>query len=125
MMTRTETPPLLLAAALLCVACSAGCEELKNALSPSRSVTYHVTGTGPADITYASSDGATSQRSNQSLPWNSFMSSAMKDQFAYVSAQKGAGTGCITAEIKVDDKTFETATSCGAFVIATASGTLK
>lgn len=102
-----------------------GCTELKNALSPSRDVTYHVTGSGPVSITYNSSDGTTSQRSNQALPWNSFMSGAMKDQFAYVSAQRGSGSGCITAEIKVDNKTFETATSCGAFVIATASGTLK
>lgn len=121
--TTTRIPAAL---ALAIAVASAGCDELRNALSPSRDVTYHVTGSGPASlITYASSDGATSQRSDQTLPWQSFMSGAQKDQFAYVSAQKGTGAGCITAEIKVDGKTVETATSCGAFAIATASGTLK
>lgn len=104
------------------VLASVGC---KNPLSTSREVTYHVTGAGPADMTYASSDGATAQRSNQALPWSSFMSSASVGDFAYLSAQRGSGSGCITAEIKIDGKFFESATSCGAFVIASASGTVK
>lgn len=97
----------------------------KNPLSPNREVTYHVTGTGRADVTYASSDGSTSQSNNVTLPWNSFMSGAKKGEFAYISAQKDSSSACVTVEIKVDGKTFESSLSCGPFSIATASGTLK
>jgi len=103
----------------------AGLSACKNPLSPNREVTYHVTGTGRADVTYASSEGSTSQRNNVTLPWNSIMSSAQTGQFAYLSAQKDNSSACVTLEIKVDGKKFESSLSCGPFAIATASGTLK
>lgn len=109
------------------VACStltvAGCD--KNPFSVSRDVTYAVTGSGPADITYQAASDATAQGADQVLPWTRSLSGAKQGDFVYVSAQKGAGSGCITAAIRVNNDVFQSATSCGPFVIATASGTLK
>jgi hypothetical protein len=45
--------------------------------------------------------------------------------FAYISAQKDGGSGSVTATIYVDDNIFKTATSTGAYVISTASGSVQ
>jgi len=96
----------------------------KNILSPSRDVILIVSGSGTADLTMAVGD-FDSQRSDVALPFQTGAFSAKKGDFVYISAQKNGSTGCVSVEIRVDGKSFGGNTSCGAFVIATASGTLE
>lgn len=98
---------------------AAGCDSITGASN----IEYRVSGNaGRASITYQSSDGGTSQTTNSTLPW-SYSWKAAKDDFLYVSAQNSNATGCVTAEIYRKSELLDVATSCGAFVIATASGT--
>lgn len=102
-----------------CTIAFAGC----NAITGASNIEYRVSGSAArASLTYESAGGGTSQESNRTLPWShSFR--AERDAFLYVSAQNSGQTGCVTAEIYKNGDRLESATSCGAFVIATASGT--
>jgi hypothetical protein len=97
-----------------------GCD---NVLNPSRDVVLKVTGTGLADLTMTVGDFE-SQRSDVALPYVSGAFTGKRGDFVYISAQKGSGSNCITVAIEVDGKHFGGNTSCGAFVIATASGAI-
>ncbi|MCK4760716.1 MAG: hypothetical protein KAW12_00855 [Candidatus Aminicenantes bacterium] len=86
-------------------------------------VEYKITGTARrVDITYASAENSTSQKSNVRLPW-SFTRSANTGDFLYLSAQNDTSHGSVTVSIYKDGKLYKTATSSGAYVIATVSGT--
>ena len=87
-------------------------------------VEYRVTGTAlTVDLTIENEDGGTSQYSDQSLPW-SYSYTGRTDNFVYVSAQNQGATGTVTATIYIDGDVFKTSTSSGAYVIATASGSI-
>jgi hypothetical protein len=58
------------------------------------------------------------------LPW-AFDTVLNPGDFVYISAQNSGSTGCVTVEIRVRNASYRTTQSCGAFVIATASGTVE
>lgn len=86
-------------------------------------IVYKVTGTASAvDLTISNKDDNTEQYSDKTLPWSySFTKTENSWQFLYVSAQNQGDTGSVTTKILIDDREVETATSSGAYVIATAS----
>ena len=93
--------------------------------SQSASVEYLVTGTATrASMTYATANGGTAQQADRTLPW-SFTTVMNRGDFVYVSAQNSGQTGCVTVEIKVRNASYRSTQSCGAFVIATASGSVE
>lgn len=97
----------------------AGCKSITGASN----VEYRVSGTAVrAAVTYQNSDGGTSQVGDTILPWSSTFT-ADKGDFLYVSAQNSGSTGCVRAEIFKKGELLESGFSCGAFVIASASGT--
>ena len=104
---------------IFALASLAGCDIL----NPSKDVILSVTGNGTADLTMAVGDFE-SQRSDVTLPFQTGALSAKKGDFLYISAQKNGSSGCVTVEIQVNGKFFGGNTSCGAFVIATASGSI-
>ena len=105
---------LFIAAMLLIAGCSL-----------EREVRYEVTGTAAlVDITIENSSGGTSQYSDVAPPW-AYDFSAMVDDFIYVSAQNATSTGSVTATIKIDGDVYKSSTSSGAYVIATASGSVE
>lgn len=93
---------------LLCVACK-----------KDRGVDYKVT-CASCDLTYSDSKGNTKQTSMTSSWSLSF--EADEDQFLYLSAQNNNQTGTVSVSIKCAGKTIDDASSSGAYVIATASG---
>lgn len=87
-----------------------------------RKVTYLISGSAPSvDITMSNSSEGTEQYSGVAIPWTTSFDSK-KDAFLYISAQNNGESGTVSVQISVDGKTFKTASSSGAFVIATASG---
>lgn len=107
---------------LALIVAAAGCSG-KNPITGSGTVIYRVTGTAArADLTYENASGGTSQTANATLPWTYNRPSKTGD-FLYISAQNAGSTGCVTVEIVSGNNTLEHSTSCGAFVIATASRT--
>ena len=87
-------------------------------------VHYDVSGTAAsADITYATTDGGTAQVAAATLPWSTGFG-AQPGTFLYLSAQNTGSTGDITVQIIVNGAPWKSSTSSGAYVIATASGTL-
>ena len=87
-------------------------------------VKYEVTGTAlTVDLTIENEDGGTSQFSDKPLPWTYSFTGASGD-FVYVSAQNQGDTGSVTATIYIDGEEYKTSTSSGAYVIATASGSI-
>lgn len=85
-------------------------------------VVYEVTGkTRSVSVTLSNGSGNTEQYANYRVPFR--MSFQMRHgQFAYISAQNDEDEGYITSSIYVDEKLFQTSTSRGAYVIASASG---
>ena len=88
-------------------------------------VEYEVTGfpQNKVDITYENESGGTSQYSDVSIPW-SYSFKREEGEFVYISAQNQGQSGSITVTILRNDNIFKSSTSSGAYVIATASGTL-
>lgn len=87
-------------------------------------VKYKVTGTAATvDVTIENEDGGCSQFSDVSVPWT-YSFEREEGEFVYVSAQNCGNSGSVTVTIYKDGDTFKTSTSSGAYVIATASGTL-
>lgn len=87
-------------------------------------VEYKVTGSASkVDITIENEDGGTSQYHDVPVPWSYTFKGEVGD-FVYVSAQNQGQSGTVTATIYRDGETFKTSTSSGAYVIATASGSL-
>lgn len=95
-----------------------------NPLSNSVSVRYKVSGTAETvDITYENASGGTSQLSEVELPWSITFEANIGD-FVYLSAQNQGDEGSVTVTIYKNGDVFKQSTSEGAYVIATASGTL-
>ena len=100
------------------------CAPVGNELSKSYWVTYDVTGSAwTVDITYTNGDGGTSQLSGVMLPWRTSFSAGTLS-FVYVAAQNQGETGTVTVTIYRDGEEFKTTTSYGAYVIASAHGSL-
>ena len=98
---------------------------LTGGCSLEREVRYEVDGTASlVNITIEGSGGGTEQYSDVIPPW-SYNFSAMKDDFIYVSAQNQTATGSVTVRIKVDGDVVEQSSSNGAYVIATAYGSVE
>jgi hypothetical protein len=96
-------------------------------------IKYEIIGTAPTvDITIENSSGGTSQYGPVSLPWTSEFTVSVKSSnfFAYLSAQNNSSSGSVTCNIYNKYKTsdsytlFKSSTSNGAYVIATADGTI-
>ncbi len=104
---------LVLFLAAFCIL-STGCRKDKN-----NKVKYTVT-CGSCDLTYNNASGNTEQRSMTST-WN-YEFDAEKGQFLYISAQNNNQSGDVSVRIDVGGNHFKSATSNGAYVIATASG---
>lgn len=96
------------------------CEDL----DPSIDVEYRVTGSaGKVDVTYENEDGGVSQQSNVTVPW-SYKFEARDGDFVYISAQNQGSYGTVIVTIFKNGGEFKSSTSTGAYVIATASGSL-
>lgn len=91
----------------------------------SPTVDYIVSGSADrVDITYENGSGNAEQISDVSLPWEYSFDGASGD-FLYISAQNQGTNGSVTCEIYVNGTLEETSTSSGAYVIATASGSVQ
>lgn len=100
---------------------TAGCDSLDNKVT----IQYRVTGAvSSVDLTYENRSGNTEQISEAPLPWSYEFTAEIGD-FVYVSAQNNDDSGIIRVEIKSEGRVIEEATSSGAFVIATASGSAR
>lgn len=108
--------------AVIVVAALAGCSN--ELLNMDSKVEYEVTGsTDVVSITIANKSGGTSQYSGVTLPWSTSFKADPGD-FVYVSAQNQRDTGSVTAAIYIDGDKYKRSTSTGAYVIATASGSV-
>lgn len=89
-------------------------------------VEYRVTGNVPdVSITIENASGGTSQYDPASLPWTyTWTVEGNAYTFLYVSAQNNYSSGTITTSIYLDGDLYRTSTSSGAYVIATASGSI-
>jgi hypothetical protein len=119
--------PRLAVALVVCALCVSACGDDGGPTQPSQQarIEYHVTGSATrASMTYATAGNGTAQAGDRALPW-SFDWTANRGDFVYLSAQNAGQAGCVTVEIKVRGATFKTTQSCGAFVIATASGSVE
>lgn len=106
------------ATVLLLAALLAGCALVNHA------VVYQVTGTAASvSVTYVNENGGTSQVTGAPLPWTYSFTAHVGD-FLYVSAQNEGATGSVTATATENGSIVQTSTSSGAYVIATASGTI-
>lgn len=102
-----------------------GCDKKENPVeSNTAEVEYRVTGTAVmVDLTISNESEGTEQFSNARLPWSkNFVGT--KGNFIYVSAQNTGSSGSVTAAIYINGSIFKTSTSNGAYVIATASGSI-
>jgi hypothetical protein len=75
------------------------------------------------DITYENSSGGVSQQGNVGSSW-SYSFTGNTGDFVYISAQNQNDYGSITVTIKRGNTVYKTSTSSGAYVIATASGSI-
>jgi len=104
-----------------------GCQKEENnflSVPTTASVEYRVSGTAATvDLTISNSSEGTEQYSDISLPWSLKFTGA-KGNFIYVSAQNNGQSGTVTSTIYINGQSFKTATSSGAYVIATASGSV-
>jgi hypothetical protein len=104
----------------------AGCgkeESSPTAPTPtSVSVKYKVESPYSAGVTYATAGGGTSQQARAISPWQ-YTFTAKTGDFLYLSAQNDSSSGCVFVTIYVNDAIFKSGSSCGAYVIATVSGT--
>jgi len=85
-------------------------------------VRYNVTGSARfANLTYQSGPGATQQEQHVSLPWSKFFSMHAGDP-VYIAAQNSGDAGTVAVEIVAAGKIIQSATSTGAYAVATAGG---
>jgi len=84
---------------------------------------YEVTGSAATvNITISNKNGNTEQQSSVTIPWTTtFTKDNTYTFFAYISAQNNGPSGDVTVKIYKNDKLVDSATSSGAYVIATAS----
>ena len=94
-------------------------------ISESYTVKYEVTGSANSvSLTIENSDGGTSQFSDKPLPWT-YSFTSKYDTWIYCSAQNQGDAGTVIVKLYVNNEVFKQSTSEGAYVIATASGTIN
>ncbi|MFH1051219.1 MAG: hypothetical protein V1779_09880 [bacterium] len=87
-------------------------------------VEYKISGTAiKVDVTLNNSSGGTEQYDDVTLP-HSYQYRSFNDNFVYISAQNQGQSGSVTVSIYHKGILFKTSTSSGAYVIATASGSI-
>jgi len=87
-------------------------------------VEYRISGTAQkVDVTLSNSSGGTEQYDDVSVP-HSYKYRDFYDSFVYISAQNQGQSGSVTVSIYHKGNLFKTSTSSGAYVIATASGSI-
>ena len=92
-----------------------------NSSSSSAVVEYKITGTASeVDVTLTNATGGTEQYDNVSVP-HTYTFDNYTHWFLYISAQNQGESGSVTATIYLNGEVVNTATSEGAYVIATAS----
>jgi hypothetical protein len=95
-----------------------------NPFDTSVEVRYEVSGTAQSvDITYENNNGGISQLTGIPLPWSITFSGDPGD-YVYLAATNRGETGSITVTIHRNGKVFKRASSEGAYVTASVSGTL-
>jgi hypothetical protein len=102
-----------------------GCKLTSPTAPKNAWVEYSVTGTATrASMTYATASNGTAQQSERGLPWkHEWMADA--GEFTYISAQNDGSTGCVRVEIKLRNVPWKSTQSCGAYVIASVSGSVE
>ncbi len=126
-MVRNSTGNIIvLFSVLLAIAgCSNPYDDWEYDPGPEDTIRYTVHGSAgiAGVITISNESNNTEQFTDVVLPWErqwtEYYSSSY--DFLYVSAQNGTNSGTITTEIYLNGTLIETATSTGAYVIATAS----
>jgi len=87
-------------------------------------IEYKITGTASSvDVTLSNASGGTEQFSNVALP-KTYSYKNFYDNFVYISAQNQGSSGSVTVTIFHRGSQYRTSTSSGAYVIATASGSI-
>lgn len=85
-------------------------------------VVYEVTGTARnASLTITNQEGGTEQFESVAVPWRKTLR-VEAGEFVYVSAQNNGEFGTVGCRISANGATVESATSSGAYVIASCSG---
>jgi hypothetical protein len=114
-----EATANLIVVSLMIMACSFGC--ISSHPTADYKADYDVVGegTGSASVTYTNQSGGTEQRDVR-LPWHESFPVRSGD-FLYISAQNKNGSGSITIYISINKQTRKTASSEGAYVIASSS----
>jgi len=109
---------------LILFACESNPKEPDDPEPTTATVKYEVTGTAQTvDITLSNKEEGTSQFGDVSVPWSmSFV--APRGNFVYLSAQNQGQTGTVICTIYINGDQFKSSTSSGAYVIATASGSI-
>jgi hypothetical protein len=96
-----------------------------------KAIVYFVEGTASAvSITVQNAEGNTEQASNRAVPLSGARGEGLRigsmacGDFVYISAQNEGESGSVTCRIEADGEEIESATSEGAYVIASCSGTV-
>lgn len=85
-------------------------------------IIYEITGTADeVDVTLENATGGTEQYSNVYIPIK-YSYDSFADNFLYIAAQNQGEHGTVNVSIYVNGRLFKAASSSGAYVIATASG---
>jgi hypothetical protein len=109
--------PLLTLFLLVLVALACNLSEFDN---KTFNVEYTVDGTArSASLTYQNEQGGGEQETVR-LPWHAVFT-VRRGQFLYISAQNQGESGDVTTQIKINGHVVKTATSRGAYTIATVS----
>lgn len=88
-------------------------------------VRYEVTGTARyVSITLENDSGGTEQLDKTSVPWSRTYYGFRRGDFVYLSAQNQGDSGSVVATIYVNGSQWKQSESTGAYVIATASGSV-
>jgi hypothetical protein len=110
--------------AITLILCFVGLSSIGGTCNPSNSsaiVKYEITGTASeVNVTLTNATGGTEQYSDVSVP-HTYTFDDYTHWFLYISAQNQGESGSITATVYLNGEVVNTATSEGAYVIATAS----
>ena len=99
--------------------------SLTPSASAARALEYRVSGTGlelRASRTHENCSGGTSQQGEAQLPWSFTCGTFGTGDFIDISAQTLRNGECVQAQILAGAVLYRESESCGAFVIAAASG---
>lgn len=118
---KTKVKRLILVILLVCMVglIFVGCNDT----TTSSVVKYEITGTATSvSVTLQNATGGTEQYTSVSVP-HTYTFNDYTDWYLYIAAQNEGESGSVTVKILVDGEVIDTATSSGAYVIASASGT--